>query len=63
MTRLTRRRLLVSAGALLLPAATRAQPAERVYRVAYLTLYRPMSRNRYTDILPTTTASSSRPAG
>jgi putative ABC transport system substrate-binding protein len=51
VTRLTRRRLLLSAGALLLPAAARAQPAERVHRVAYLTLYRPQARNRYTDIL------------
>jgi putative ABC transport system substrate-binding protein len=45
------RRLLLSAGALLLPAAARAQPAARVYRVVYFTLYRPMARNRYTDIL------------
>lgn len=51
MTRLSRRRLLLSAGALLLPAAARAQSAERVYRVVYFSLYRPMTRNRYTDIL------------
>jgi putative ABC transport system substrate-binding protein len=51
MTRLTRRRLLLSAGALLLPVAVRAQPAGRVYRVVYFMLYPPMARNRYTDIL------------
>jgi putative ABC transport system substrate-binding protein len=51
MTRLTRRRLLLSAGALLLPAVARAQPAGRVYRVVFFTLYRPEARNRYTDIL------------
>ncbi|MEX2198668.1 MAG: ABC transporter substrate-binding protein [Burkholderiales bacterium] len=51
MTRLSRRRLLLASGALFLPAATRAQPAGRVYRVVYFTLYRPQTRNRYTDIL------------
>ena len=35
---------------LVLPAALRAQ-ATRVYRISYLTLYRPMAQNRYTDIL------------
>jgi putative ABC transport system substrate-binding protein len=51
MTHLTRRRLLLSAGALLLPAAARAQPAARVYRVVFFTLYRPQARNPYSDIL------------
>jgi ABC-type uncharacterized transport system substrate-binding protein len=51
MSRLTRRRLLLSAGALLLPAAARAQPVERVYRVAYLTTYPPQPGWRYTDFL------------
>lgn len=47
----SRRRLLLSTGALLLSAAAWAQPAERVHRVVYFTLYRPQARNRYTDIL------------
>lgn len=47
-----RRRLLLASGALLLPAPlVRAQPAARVHRVVYLTLYAPQSRNRYTDHL------------
>jgi putative ABC transport system substrate-binding protein len=41
VTQTSRRRLLLSAGALLLPATARAQPAERVRRVVYLTLYPP----------------------
>lgn len=51
MTRLTRRRLLLSAAAVLLPAAAWSQPAGRVYRVVYFTLYRPRTRNPYTDFL------------
>jgi putative ABC transport system substrate-binding protein len=51
MTRLTRRRLLLSAGALLLPAAARAQPAGRVYRLVYLATFPPQSGRRYTDFL------------
>lgn len=46
-----RRRLLLSTGAFLLSAAAWAQPAGRVYRVVYLTLYRPQARNPYTDFL------------
>ena len=51
MTRRDRRRLLLASAALLLPVAVRAQPAARVHRVVYLTLYRPRERNRYTDHL------------
>jgi putative ABC transport system substrate-binding protein len=51
VTRLTRRRLLLSAGALLLPAAARAQPAGRVYRVVYMTIFPPQPHTRYIDFL------------
>ena len=51
MTQLTRRRLLLSAGALLLSATAWAQPPARVYRLAYLGLYPPQARNPYTDHL------------
>lgn len=51
MTQLTRRRLLLSVGVCLLPALARAQPAGRVYRVVYLTVFPPQPRTRYIDIL------------
>jgi putative tryptophan/tyrosine transport system substrate-binding protein len=51
VTQLSRRRLLLSTGALFLPAALRAQPAGRVRRLAYLALYPPQARNAYTDHL------------
>jgi putative ABC transport system substrate-binding protein len=51
MTQFTRRRLLLSTGALLLPPAAWAQAADRVYRVVYLTTFPPQLRARYTDFL------------
>lgn len=51
MRRFSRRRLLLCAAALVLPATARSQPAGRVYRVVYFTLYRPRTRNPYTDFL------------
>jgi len=47
----SRRRLLLFAGALLLPAAARGQPAGQVFRVVYFTLYPPRAAYKYTDIL------------
>ena len=46
-----RRRLLLVAGALLWPTTVQAQPAARMHRVVYLTLYRPQARNPYTEHL------------
>lgn len=51
MTHVARRRLLLAGAALLLPASARAQAAGRIYRVVYLTLYRPQARNPYTEHL------------
>jgi len=51
MSRFSRRRLLLCAPVLLLPAAARAQPAERVHRVVYLTSFGPQPGRRYTDSL------------
>jgi putative ABC transport system substrate-binding protein len=51
VTRLSRRRLLLSGAALVLPAVLRAQPTQRTRRLVYLTLYPAQARNRYTEHL------------
>lgn len=51
MSPVSRRRLLVYAGALFLPGAGWAQTAPRVYRVVYLATFPPQQGRRYTDFL------------